>query len=465
MSKTTSRGARTTPASPAVDITTYPNAVKFLYDRVDFERARAIGLDTKAMRLDRTTQIMSALGNPQNGFKSVHVAGTVGKGSTVAMIASMLRAAGYTVGEYTSPHLIDVRERIVINGKPIGRAEFTDAVREVAAATATLPFQPTFFEFMTAVAFKHFLDQAVDLAVIEVGLGGRLDCTNVITPEVSVITTIDFDHMHILGKTLPEIAREKAGIFKPGVPALSVEQAPEVEEALRAVATEVGCPLSFVNKEIEFSFRFGASAGRGPEMRVCLFSPTTRFEHVPVPLPGEHQAQNCGVSLAAIDALKSRAFNLPDAEVLRGLTTTKVPGRMELIWDRPRILVDGAHNPAALQTLVRTIGAYVPYDSLVMIFGCCDDKDVPAMLDRLALGGDKVIFTRARKNPRAADPEELSRIFNERSGKMSQVASDIGEALNLAARAVGRGDLICVTGSFYLVGDAKKYLTELEKKK
>lgn len=465
MSKTTSRGARTGTASPAVDITTYPNAVKFLFDRVDFERTRSISLDTKSMRLDRTRQLMAALGNPQDGFRSVHIAGTVGKGSTVAMIAAMLRACGYTVGEYTSPHLIDVRERIVINGKPIGRAEFTEVVRDVAAASADLPFQPTFFEFITAVAFRHFLDQAVDIAVVEVGLGGRLDCTNVITPEVAVICGIDFDHMHILGKTLPEIAREKAGIFKAGVPALSIEQPPEVEAAMREVAEQVGCPLSFVNKEIEFSYRFGASAHRGPETRVCLFSPTTRFEHVPVPLPGEHQAQNCGVSLAVIDALKSRGYNLPEAEVLKGLATTKVPGRMELIWDRPRILVDGAHNPAALQTLVKTVGAYVPYDSMVVIFGCCDDKDVPAMLDRLALGGDKVIFTKAKKNPRAKDPEELSRIFNERSGKMSQTAADIGEALNLAARAVGRGDLICVTGSFYLVGDAKKYLTELEKKK
>lgn len=454
-----------TAAAPPVEITTFPNAVRYLYDRADIERQRAVAIDRSAFKLERMQELLSVMGNPHLEIRTVHVAGTVGKGSTCAMIAHMLRGCKYAVGEYTSPHLVDIRERIQINGQMIGRNDFTEGVGEVAAAAAKLKFQPTFFELVTALAFKHFAEQAVDIAVIEVGLGGRLDCTNVITPEVSVITTIDYDHMHLLGRTLPEIAREKAGIFKPGVPAISVEQTPEVDATLREAAEKVGAPLSVVNKEIEFSYRFGAAQARGPQSRVCLFTPTSRFEHVGVPLPGEHQALNCGVALAAVDVLKGAGYDLPDTLLLEGLATTKIPGRMELVWTKPRILVDGAHNPAALTTLMKCVGVHAPYDSMVCIFGCCDDKDVDAMLDRVALGGDKVIFTRAKGIARAADPEDLQHRFQERSGKMSQVAKDVGEALNLASRAVGRDDLICVTGSFYLVGETKKYLAELEKKR
>jgi dihydrofolate synthase/folylpolyglutamate synthase len=249
------------------------------------------------------------------------------------------------------------------------------------------------------------------------------------------------------------------------VPAISVEQAPEVEAALRAAAGSAGTPLRFVNREIEFSYRFGASPDRRPQTRVCLFSEASRFEHVPVPLPGEHQAMNCGAALAVIDLLKGAGYDLPDPEVHTGLAATAIPGRMELLWERPRVIVDGAHNPASVAALMRSIGAYVPYDSMVCIFGCCEDKDIPAMLDRVALGGDKVIFTRARNNPRAAHAEELQRVYTERCGKMSQIARTLPEALNIASRAVGRDDLICVTGSFYLVGEAKKHFGDLDKRR
>lgn len=452
-------------APPPPDITTYPNAIKYLFDRADIERQRAVTVNHHAFKLERMVSLLEELGNPHHDIRTIHVAGTVGKGSTVAMIASMLRGCGYAVGEYTSPHLVDVRERILINGQMIRKQEMTDHLAEVARAASKAAFEPTFFEIITAVAFRHFARQAVDMAVIEVGLGGRLDCTNVITPEMSIITTIDYDHMHLLGRTLAEIAREKAGIFKPGVPAFGVEQSPEVEQALREVAAKVGAPLKFVNKEIEFSTRFVASPDRGPHSQVCLFTDSTRFEHVPVPLNGEHQALNCGVALAAIDHLRSKGEELPEISIHKGLATTRVPGRMELVWTKPRVLVDGAHNPAAVGALMRSVGAHVPYDSMVCIFGCCEDKDVSAMLDRLALGADKVIFTRASGIPRAANPDDLQQRFNEKSGKMNQVARTVGDALKLASRAIQRDDLIVVTGSFYLVGETKKYLGELEKKK
>jgi len=212
------------------------------------------------------------------------------------------------------------------------------------------------------------------------------------------------------------------------------------------------------------SVRFGASDDLGPHSRVCLITPTSQFMHLPVPMPGEHQALNCALALAAVDALKACGFTCPEAQIHEGLAKTKMLGRMELVWDQPRILVDGAHNAASMAALMRCVGAHVPYDSMVCIFGCCEDKDIPAMLQKVALGGDKIIFTKARSNPRAADPDELQREFAEQSGKMSQVAKTLPEALLLASRAVGRDDLICVTGSFYLVGETKKHLAELDKK-
>jgi dihydrofolate synthase / folylpolyglutamate synthase len=451
-------------AAPAADISTFPNAVRYLLERVDYERMRVIRYDQATFKLDRMRRLLDLLGNPQEQVKMVHVAGTVGKGSTVAMIANMLQGCGYAVGQYTSPHVTDIRERIAINGQWIGRTEFTDLSKQVATVVEKLDFEPTFFELITAMAFKHFAEQAVDIAVVEVGLGGRLDSTNVITPLASVITQIDYDHTHLLGRTLDKIAKEKAGIFKPGVPAFTIEQPREAEMALKQAAEEVGAPLKVINKDIEFSYRFGASDDLGPHTRVCLITQSSQFMHLPVPLPGEHQAFNCALALAAIDAVKAAGFNIPEAQLHEGLAKTALPGRMELIWDQPRILVDGAHNAASLSALMRCVGAHVPYDSMVCIFGCCEDKDIPAMLEKVALGGDKVIFTRAKGNPRAMDPDELQREFIERSGKMSQVARTIGEALDLASRAVGRDDLICVTGSFYLVGDTKKYLTELDKK-
>lgn len=442
------------------DISNYSAALRYLYERSDIERMRVVRYDERTFKLDRMRALLGHLGNPQDQVKSIHVAGTVGKGSTVAMIGSMLRGCGYAVGSYTSPHLVDVRERIEINGQMISKNDLTEHMRQVSAAARKLDSEPTFFELLTAIAFKHFAEQAVDFAVIEVGLGGRLDSTNVITPQASVICTIDYDHTKLLGLSLQEIAREKAGILKKGVPALIFEQAPEVESTIREVADQVGATLKIVNKDIEFSSRFCATPDLGPHTRVCLFSPSSRFEHLPVPLPGEHQATNCGLALAVMDVLKANGYDLPEDRLAAGLAATSVPGRMTLLSQRPRILVDGAHNPVAVQALMRCVGAHVPYDSMVCIFGCCADKDVGALLDRVNLGADKVIFTRASGNPRAADPDELQRMFAERSGKMSQVARTLPQALDLATRAVSREDLIVITGSFYLVGEAIKHLHE-----
>lgn len=458
-------GAGSASVTKPTEISNYSAAVRWLLERPDFERMRVVKYTDDAFKLERMRALLAKLGNPQEQFRTVHVAGTNGKGSTTAMLAAMLQECGYAVGLYTSPHLVDLRERIQINGVMIEKSDFTDLMKEVAEAASKIDGEPTFFELVTAVGFLYFAERAVDIAVIEVGLGGRLDSTNVIRPEASIVTSIDFDHTKLLGPTLADIAREKAGIFKKDVPAFIFESDPAVEKMMAEVAASVGAPLKIVNKDIEFSSRFCSTDDLGPHTRVCLYSKTSRLEHLPVPLPGEHQASNCGLALAAIDHLKTVGFDCPEEKITAGLAKTKIPGRMQLVWDRPRVLVDGAHNPASMSALMRCVGAHVPYDSMVCVFGCCADKDVPTLLDRVNLGADKVIFTRAQSNARAADPDELQRLFMERSGKMSQVARSLPEALELATRAVSREDLVCVTGSFYLVGETLKHLAHFDRDK
>jgi dihydrofolate synthase / folylpolyglutamate synthase len=451
---------------PAERIGTYHSAVKWLLELTDVERQRVVRYDEDGdFKLDRMRSLLAALGDPQDQFRAVHIAGTNGKGSTSAMMSAMLRKCGYGVGEFSSPHLIDMRERVSINGQRITKNDFTELMKTIARAGVEIGEQPTFFEAITAIAFMHFAAQAVDIAIIEVGLGGRLDATNVIMPVLSIITEIQLDHTRILGNTIEKIAIEKAGIIKPGVPVITREQHPDADRVLRAKAEELGATIRLINKEIEFSNRFCSTVELGPHNRVCLYTETSRLEHLPVPLPGEHQAFNCGLALAAVDHLKSIGFECPESVVTEGLEETQNPGRMQLVWDRPRILVDGAHNPDAVTALMRCVGAHVPYDSMVCIFGCSQDKDIDSLLDRINLGADKVIFTKASRNSRAAEPEDLRRRFTERSGKMCQTSPTIQEALELAARAVSREDLICVTGSFYLVGETMKYLEALRKQR
>ena len=444
------------PKTVSNHVNTYSKALRFLGSLANFERLRIVRYNTQNFDLDRMRTLLRRLGNPQDEFKSVHIAGTKGKGSTCAMIASMLEACGYKVGLYTSPHLTDVRERIQINGEMISQAEFARIVKTVEPIVEKMRPRPTYFDVLTAIAFKYFTEEQVDIAIVETGLGGRLDSTNVLKPEVTGITSISMDHMAQLGPTLAKIAEEKAGIFKAGIPAISVQQDPEADVVLKRVAEKNGTQLDVTGQTIEFSYRFESSRMQGPHNRVCLTTPNSKFEHLAVPLLGEHQAINCGLALSVIDRLKTRGFgNIIDAKAMEGLARTTVPGRMEMLNQMPRVVVDGAHNAASLDAMLRAIGQHIPYDSMVIIFGCCADKDVPGMLGRIAAGADKVIFTRVN-NIRTADPNELAARYTEQYGKMAQVAATLDDALAIANRAVTKEDLICITGSFYLIGEAKK---------
>ncbi len=448
----------------------YEDAVRYLNERVSVERLRPERVDPQILRLDRMESILERLGDPHKGVKFVHVAGSKGKGSTCEMIASCLGACGYTTGLYTSPHLVDLRERVRANlnatNHPlhqIGHADFAKYVGLAAGAAdealkKTVP--ATFFELLTAAALAYFAEQAVDVAVMEVGLGGRWDSTNVITPEVSVLTSIQLEHTQILGDTLEKIAREKAGIIKPRVPVVTVPQQPAVLEIFRGAAAGADAPFAVLGDGLDFSYRFCATPELGPHARVCLTTSQSEFEHLPVPLKGEHQALNCGLALAALDVLRGRGFTISERKVTEGLARTPTHGRMEVVSSSPKVMIDGAHNAESVRELVRAIGAYLSPESTVVIFGCNTDKNVPAMLAEVARGADKVIFTRAAGNPRAMEPRELHRRFVEISHKMSQTAPGIREAMEIAQRAVSRDDLICVTGSFYLAGEAKKLMLD-----
>jgi dihydrofolate synthase/folylpolyglutamate synthase len=434
--------------------------MNFLGKVTDYETMSRVTYNQKNFNLNRMNRLLSSLGNPHKKLRTVHIAGTKGKGSTASMLSNMLLGCGYKVGMYTSPHVLDLRERITVDDSWISEQDFVRGVNLIAPFVRSCKgTPPTFFELLTAIALEHFATNEVDVAVVEAGLGGRLDSTNVLRPEVCAITSISYDHTAQLGPTLDKIAAEKGGILKSGIPAISAPQHPEVEKILREAAATEGTELQFTGQEIEFSYRFESSRVVGPHSRVCLTTPTSHFEHLHVPLPGEHQAVNCGVALSLLDVLKGRGFEIDEQRAIQGLSKASLPGRMEIISEEPQVLVDGAHNAASIEALMRTIGQSVSYDSMIVIFGCQTGKDLEGMIRHVQLGADKIIFTKSM-TPNAVEPEVLTAAFAEQSGNIAQSAPSLEHALRIAGGAVSSEDLICITGSFYLVGEAKRHFAQ-----
>ena len=464
--KTTKKKSAKKPSSsvskmnkPKTAFRTYKQALQYLFDKTDYESQKNLRYNITTFSLDRMEKLLKLLGNPHKKIQTAHIAGTKGKGSTAVMLAKMLEANGYSVGLYTSPHVESLHERIAIDGDDVTEKQMTKLINRVHGPVEKMKKDsPTFFEIMTALAFMHFDDSKTDIAIIETGLGGRLDSTNVINPQVIGLTSISIDHQKQLGATIDSIAKEKAGILKKDIPAITVPQDPLAMKAIRKQANEIGSPLSITGKDVDFSYRFEYSRDHGPHTRICITTETSKFEHLKVPLPGEHQAVNCGLALAMLDKLKAVGYEIDDAKAVKGLTNVSLPGRMEIVQDDPRIIIDAAHNAASIKTLIHAIGQHVPYDSMIVIFGCNSDKDVRGMLEQLQYGADKVIFTKSN-SPRAMYPEELAEIYADVCGKMCQTAMNLNHAMKIAEGAVSREDLICITGSFYLIGQArKKYL-------
>lgn len=419
---------------------TFVQAMAYLGRFTDYEQRRPAGPAARSYNLDRTRAILAALGNPERAFRSVHIAGTKGKGSTALMLESVLRTAGLRTGLYTSPHLVHLLERIQIDGEPIEEGDFLHAMNVLRSVMDRV--RPTFFEIMTAAAFLLFRRAGVDTAVIEVGLGGRLDATNVITPVLSIITTIDYDHTETLGRTLAKIAREKAGILKPGVPAITSERKREPLTAIRTVARRLGSPLLELGRRI----------------RIKSTPPVVRFEmevdgaRVRLPAPGAHQAENAALVVAA-----ARKLGIARRAIERGIARARLPGRIEVVRRRPEVIVDVAHNPVAIRALRDTVGR--ARGRCWLVFGASGDKDVGAMLRTLRPIVDVAFVTRAR-SPRACPPERLA----EAAPFPSVTIGSVARAVALALKRAAPRDRVLVTGSFYVVGEAIEALRQHERR-
>lgn len=409
--------------------------------------------------LNNIRAVLAALGHPEAAWPSVHIAGTNGKGSVAAMLDSILRVACYRTGLYTSPHLVRINERIQVNGIEISDAEFALAFSaaeraiEGLLAEGTLPAHPSFFETLTAIAFWHFREVGVDFAVLEVGMGGRLDATNVVTPRVSVITQVDFDHERFLGHSLAQIATEKTGIIKPGVPVVSSAERPEAHEVIRQRTAELAAPLVEIDSAYRIENLRSIDLGRY-EFDVAA---EDGFRlHLAPSLRGRVQIRNAVTAVATARLLAAQGFRLTPEAIARGIAETRWPGRLEQAASTPDLFLDGAHNPAACRELLRFWDEHLPSRKIHLIFGAMRDKALDEIADRLFHRPASVIVTQIG-SPRAASGATLARLAEALNPKVF-VEPDAEHALARAYSLAGPADVIFVAGSFYLVGEVKKAL-------
>ncbi len=439
----------------------YHSALRYLYSLVDYEKRRIERYAPNVFKLDRVRTYLERLGNPQERYPALHIAGTKGKGSVSAMLASILLAAerrnrpAPRIGLYTSPHLHTYRERIQINGVPIARAEMAALVEEIAPIIESVP-DLTMFEATTGLAFLYFARQQVDWAVIEVGLGGRLDATNVITPQVSVITSISLDHTYLLGDTVEQIAAEKGGIIKPEVPVVvAPQQKAGALEVLRAIAAERRSPFLAVEAQWRWEPLRLSVQGQRVRLRRRAGSSPLEGDYL-VPLIGDFQQENAATAVAAAEVLREAGYPAMEREaVAEGLRQTRWPGRMEVLSRDPLLLVDCAHNPYSARVLARSLRTWFPDRNWVLIYGASNDKDMEGMLEHLLPMARRVIVTRSH-HPRAASPSRLAD-FCAGLGCGAEIAIHPQRALELAQRHLRyHPDWgILVTGSIFLVADVR----------
>ncbi|HEX5472077.1 MAG TPA: folylpolyglutamate synthase/dihydrofolate synthase family protein [Lacipirellulaceae bacterium] len=465
--------------------------------RINYERTAFVPYHERQLKLDRMRQLLTHLGQPDAGMKIVHVAGTKGKGSTSAMIAAMLTAAGYRTGVFSSPHLERIEERFAVDGAPCSADELVALVNRIipvvramdaeagepASAGGDEPTSPagsTYFEITTAIALLHFVERQVDAAVLEVGLGGRLDSTNVCLPAVSVITSISFDHMRQLGNTLAAIAREKAGIIKPGVPVVCGVTDSEPQAVIEQIARDHGCRLIQLGRDFDFQYlRAGSLVSRDAERvsattaeRAIASSRSQgeisfdftipgqeyRLDYSPLAMPGRHQAANAAVALATICELRHQGWCISNDAVSLGLSRAALPGRVEVFAGDPMIVVDTAHNPASARALINTLAELPPASRRTLVLSVSHDKDVPAIVRELAHHFDRIIATQYQDNYRAVPADELLQIVCSvcSNGDVQVIMRPVPfDAWQYVRESSIPGERICIAGSFYLAAEMR----------
>lgn len=437
--------------------TQYNKALDYLYSYVDYSLKHISELAKAEFNLDRMFALMEELGDPQKKYPIIHVAGTKGKGSVAALCASALKAASYKTGLYTSPHLWDYVERIQINGEPISHEQLVELVEEVKPAVAKIP-KLTTFEITTAIGFLAFAKNDVNAAVIEVGLGGRLDATNVVMPKVSVITSLSYDHMAVLGNTLAEIAGEKAGIIKQGVPVVSAPQTEEALQVLERMAKQKNSPFILVGANIKFE-RLTSSLD-GQSLRLSPLRPSLgQAFHFPlstqppmldltVPLLGAHQIENAAIAYAA---LKMSGIPISNEAIQKGFSQVKWPARFQVLRREPPVVIDSAHNRDSSRRLRETLDEYFPEIPVILIFCALEDKDITGILEELKPRLERVIATRA-DHPRAPSAEWIAEQVK-KVGIPVEVVTLVADALERALELAGAQKLVLSAGSVAFAGE------------
>jgi dihydrofolate synthase/folylpolyglutamate synthase len=425
--------------------TAYNLALDYLYSFVDYSLKHSSELAKAEFNLDRMFALMGELGNPQSQYPIIHVAGTKGKGSVSALCASALQAAGYKVGLYTSPHLLDYCERIQVNGEPISHEFMIELVEEIKPAVAKIP-KLTTFEITTALGFLAFARQGCTAAAIEVGLGGRLDATNIVTPKVSVITSLSYDHMAVLGNTLTLIAGEKAGIIKQGVPVASSPQKEEALKVLERVTNKADSDFILVGKEIEFELLESSLAGQSLHIIDNLRRSTLDLR---LPLLGSHQLENAATAYAA---LKTSGIPISDEAIQKGFSQVKWRARFEIARREPPIIFDSAHNQDSFAKLRETLDTYFPDKQVYLIFGASEDKNIPGMFAEMKPKIKKLIVTRA-DHPRALEPEKIIELAKQ-AGLDSEAVSPVESAFVRALENSQKdGSIVLSAGSMFVTAE------------
>jgi dihydrofolate synthase/folylpolyglutamate synthase len=428
---------------------TYNDALDLLYSFINYEMQRQDRYSPEVMTLDRPRTLMALMGNPQNRYPIVHVAGTKGKGSVGAMCAAVLQAAGLKVGLYSSPHLQDFRERFRINHALIPHEDLAKIVYDMKPYFDQVDGL-TWFEVTTALGFEYFAREKVDIAVIEVGLGGRLDATNVITPLVSAITSLSYDHMYLLGNTLALIAGEKAGIIKTGIPVVSAPQADEALETLQRIALERHAPLIVVGRDIPFHPHSTSFVGQQVTLVDDGQEKTYRTN-----LLGQHQAINTMVAYAALKQVQRAGITIPEKAFVEGFQNVKWAGRFEIVQREIPVIMDAAHNRASAQCLRETLLSLFPNRPRILVFGAKGDKDIQGMMEELLPSIDLLILTQA-VDSRAESLDQLEYIAHQTNytGQLVRVPV-VGEAIQKAITLAEKTGVVCITGSLYVVGEAR----------